>query len=278
MKSRKTYSYTERSLFRYRNWYVVCDLRLKANGGTTKMSKVRGFFSISLNPIAFRAKLAHKIDNIQKDFNVVAKDMSKLNLNRSLVILQPDKSTWRETSSFVFQSEIIGREENKSDILNLLKQIQPNHNVSLVVVVGMGGLGKTALAQAQKMFQKYMWVCVSEDFEVKTILKMILESLKKDAGGDSLEALQQKLQEEVNGQKYLLVLDDVWNEDHLKWRWSNLRTQLMCGGQGSKILVTTRSKLEKKLQTSVKEYRWQSKQLEAFYEQGLTKLISGRIF
>ncbi|MED6193923.1 hypothetical protein PIB30_023763 [Stylosanthes scabra] len=224
-------------------------LRRRANAATKKMSKVRGFFSISHNPIVFRAKLAHKLKNIRKDFNAVAEDMSKLNLNRSLVILKQDESAWRETSSVVLQSEIIGREENKSDILNLLKQENhPNHNVSLVVVVGMGGLGKTALAQlvyntAQEkgMFQKYMWVCVSEDFGVKTILKKMLESLKKDAGGHSLEALQQKVREELNGQKYMLVLDDVWNEDHLKW--SDLRTHLMCGAQGSKILVTTRSML-----------------------------------
>ncbi|XP_057739049.1 uncharacterized protein LOC130956045 isoform X1 [Arachis stenosperma] len=92
----------------------------------------------------------------------------------------------------------------------------------------MGDLGKTALAQLvynaakdQNLFQKYIWVCVSENFEVKTVLKTILESLKKDAGGDSLEALQQKLREALNGQNYMLVLDDVWNEDHLKW--SDLR-------------------------------------------------------
>ncbi|MED6118136.1 hypothetical protein PIB30_000118 [Stylosanthes scabra] len=193
----------------------IQDLRLKANGGTTKMSKVRGFLCISDIAVAFRAKLAHKIDNIQKDIKAVADDMATLNLNRSLVLLKPDESAWRETSSAVLQSEIIGREESKSDIVNLLKQTHPNHNVSLVVVV---------------------------DFGVKTILKKMLESLKKDVGGDlPLQALQQKLQEELNGHKYMLVIDDVWNEVHLKL--SDLRTHLMCGGQGSKILVTTRSKL-----------------------------------
>ncbi|KAL4351108.1 hypothetical protein AHAS_Ahas10G0209000 [Arachis hypogaea] len=194
------------------------------------MSQVCSFFSKSVNPILFRAKLARKIENIQKEFNNVAKEMSKLNLNRSSVILKQDECGWRETSSSVLESEIIGREENKSDIVKLLKQTHPNQNVSLiVVVVGMGGLGKTALAQLvynaakdQNLFQKYIWVCVSENFEVKTVLKKILESLKKDAGGDSLEALQQKLREALNGQNYMLVLDDVWNEDHLKW--SDLRS------------------------------------------------------
>ncbi|QHN78623.1 putative disease resistance protein RGA1 [Arachis hypogaea] len=114
------------------------DLCHKANGASRIMSKVCGFYSISHNPIVFRAKLAHKIENIWRDFNSVAEDMSKLNLNRSLVILKQDESAWRETSSFVLHSEIIGREENKSDIVNSLKQTHPDQSVSLVVIIGMG--------------------------------------------------------------------------------------------------------------------------------------------
>ncbi|QHO04560.1 NB-ARC domain disease resistance protein [Arachis hypogaea] len=95
------------------------------------MSQVRGFFSKSVNPILFRAKLARKIENVRKEFNNVAQDMSKLNVNRSLIILKQDEFD----SSSVLQSEIIGREQNKSDIVNLLKQTHPNQNVSLIVVV-----------------------------------------------------------------------------------------------------------------------------------------------
>ncbi|RYR32221.1 hypothetical protein Ahy_A10g046816 isoform C [Arachis hypogaea] len=78
------------------------------------MSQVCSFFSKSVNPILFRAKLARKIENIQKEFNNVAEEMSKLNLNRSSVILKQDECGWRETSSSVLESEIIGREENKN--------------------------------------------------------------------------------------------------------------------------------------------------------------------
>ncbi|MED6174877.1 hypothetical protein PIB30_073112 [Stylosanthes scabra] len=205
----------------------IKDLRRKANGGSKKMSKVRGFLSISDNPIAFCAKLAHKIEKIRKSFNDVAEDMSKLKLNPSCVVLKHDENSWRETSSFVLQSEIIGRENDKTRIVNLLRQTDPDHNVSLWWLLVWGVWARQPL--------------LSWYFEVKTILKKILESLKKDASGDTLEALQQRVQEELNEQKYMLVLDDVWSEDHLVW--SNLRTHLMCGGRGSKILVTTRSML-----------------------------------
>ncbi|CAI8608232.1 unnamed protein product [Vicia faba] len=43
------------------------------------------------------------------------------------------------------------------------------------------------------------------------------------------------------GKKYLLVLDDIWNESFEKW--ARLRTYLMCGAQDNMVLVTTRSKV-----------------------------------
>ncbi|XLR49278.1 hypothetical protein HN51_033530 [Arachis hypogaea] len=68
----------------------IKDLRRK------RMSQVRGFFSKSVNPILFRAKLARKIENIRKEFNNVAQDMSKLNLNQSSVILKQDAGVFKE--------------------------------------------------------------------------------------------------------------------------------------------------------------------------------------
>jgi len=41
--------------------------------------------------------------------------------------------------------------------------------------------------------------------------------------------------------KFLLVLDDVWNEDRNKW--IELRDLLIDGSKGSKIIVTSRSDL-----------------------------------
>ncbi|XP_061369963.1 putative disease resistance protein RGA1 [Gastrolobium bilobum] len=229
----------------------IKDLRRKVNDHSKVMSKVRDFFS-SENPLAFRSKLARKIEKIQKQFSDVAEDISKLKLNSSLVILKQNENAWRETGSFVLQSDIIGREENKNEIIDLLMQTNTNDNVSLIAIVGIGGLGKTALAQlvyndsqVQELFDKRIWVCVSEDFEVKTVLKKMLKSLKKDEVGDlEVDILQKKLHEELNGPRYMLVLDDVWNESQLKW--NVLRTHLMHGGQGSKILVTTRSTMVSK--------------------------------
>jgi len=114
----------------------------------------------------------------------------------------------------------------------------------------MGGLGKTALAQlvyndeeVQNLFEKRMWVCVSDNFDVKTILKNMLQSLHiKNEVIDNLsfDNLQNMLRDNLTGKRYLLLLDDVWNKSLEKW--DRLVTYLMCGAEGSKVVVTTRDK------------------------------------
>ncbi|KAM3326876.1 hypothetical protein P3S67_002002 [Capsicum chacoense] len=48
-----------------------------------------------------------------------------------------------------------------------------------------------------------------------------------------------KLGFRVDWKKYLLVLDEVWNKDNLKW--PRLKNMLVGGTKGSKILLTTHS-------------------------------------
>ncbi|MCH80210.1 CC-NBS-LRR resistance protein [Trifolium medium] len=227
--------------------FVIQDMIYKRDEAhRNKVTKV--LHSLSPNRIAFRHKMAHEIEKVQKQFNDVVKDMSGLNLNPHIVVVEQSNNVRRETCSFVLESDIIGREDDKKEIINLLKQHHGNQNVSLGAIVGIGGLGKTALAQlvyndgeVQNLFEKHMWVCVSETFEVKTILKKMLESLTKNKIDDSLslDNLQNMFRDNLNGKRYLLVLDDVWNDNYEKW--AQLRTYLMCGARGSKVLVTTRS-------------------------------------
>ncbi|XP_027337845.1 putative disease resistance protein RGA1 [Abrus precatorius] len=200
-----------------------------------------------------------KIKQIGESFNGVAKEMKDLNLcPRSIMVKQTD-SGWRETCSFVLETDIIGRDDSKKEIISLLRQPHENQKVSVIAIVGLGGLGKTALAQlvynhleVQEFFEMQMWVCVSDDFDVKTILKKILESITGDQIEVSLGNLQRKLHEKISGKKYLLVLDDTWNDRHDKW--AELRKYLMCGAQDSKILVTTRSENVAKAMTASTSY------------------------
>lgn len=156
----------------------------------------------------------------------------------------------REIQSFVLEEEIIGRDENKNQIVRML--LDSDHNdrdLSVIPIVGIGGLGKTTLAQlvyndrnVQQHFELKYWVCISEISSFNELVRKILESIAKcDCGQWSVEQLQSHLREAMNNKKYLLVLDDVWDED--RERWLCLRRLLCAGKQGSKIIVTSRSKV-----------------------------------
>jgi len=114
----------------------------------------------------------------------------------------------------------------------------------------VGGLGKTTLAKlifkdtnTDACFPLKMWVCVSNDFELRNLLIKILNSTpnsnRENFNNLETEQLQNRLRNTLQVQKFLLVLDDVWNE--VPERWHELKEIIDVGVEGSEILVTTRS-------------------------------------
>ena len=73
--------------------------------------------------------------------------------------------------------DVIGREEDKEAIIGCLLDPTVKENVSVLPIVGIGGLGKMTVAQLvfndEKVnhFELKLWVCVSEKFDVKIIVK-----------------------------------------------------------------------------------------------------------
>ncbi|XP_026417169.1 disease resistance protein RGA2-like [Papaver somniferum] len=225
-----------------------------------KIDKVRAFVTFS-NPLAFRLKMAHKIEDINRKLDEIASDKDKFQLQvTSGSICSAHNQTikpWnRVTSSFVDELKIVGRENEKLDIVKMLMTIHTSSSVSfrheekvpVVSIVGMGGIGKTALAQLvfkddtiEKSFELRIWVCVSDNFDIYRILRNIVESITRTKYDDvsNMEVLVGNVHEKLSGRRYLLVLDDMWNENAEDWE--NLRSLLNVGARGSKLLVTTRN-------------------------------------
>ncbi|XP_017180012.3 putative disease resistance protein RGA3 [Malus domestica] len=152
----------------------------------------------------------------------------------------------RITSSFVDVSNIFGR-ENEQDVLitKLLTDSSEQGRGTLIIpIVGMGGMGKTTLAQlvyndpkVKTHFEKRIWVCASDPFEEIEIAKAIIGNDLPSS--NELDDVLRAVSASIEGKKFLLVLDDVWTRDRKKWEQLEVAL-IQSGGRGSRILVTTR--------------------------------------
>ncbi|KAL0927786.1 hypothetical protein M5K25_001996 [Dendrobium thyrsiflorum] len=161
----------------------------------------------------------------------------------------------RETG-YLPENDLIGRGKEKEIVMNWLRnpsndqyQTTMYGNISLLCIVGYGGMGKTTLVQhvykdeITKEFDLKMWVSVSNNSDVKKVIADMLECLQKERPPfKTLAELQRRVEEEVKSKKFLLILDDIWEEDEKdKSKWEVVLPALASGGFGSKILVTTRT-------------------------------------
>ncbi|PPS01118.1 hypothetical protein GOBAR_AA19540 [Gossypium barbadense] len=224
-------------------------LRKDLMGGKKLMKEVRLFFSSS-NQFAYGLKIGRKIKAIKAR---LASIESKANTFGFMVRDRPLETSFmtkkrQQTHSFVPKDKIIGRDNDKATLQKLVLEFESEENVYIIPIVGFGGLGKTALAQfvysdemVKTHFELMIWVCVSDVFDVKLIVENIIESATGQAPDQHLkmEQLQIQLREKIGGKKYLLVLDDIWNEE--RENWVSLKELLIGGAEGSRIIVTTRS-------------------------------------
>ncbi|TYI48295.1 hypothetical protein E1A91_D13G237500v1 [Gossypium mustelinum] len=229
--------------------------------------KVRVLGSCCL-PLSFSLKMSHKIKDINGRLGELATEWN------SFVLRQYSDNRHvfrRETISFVHSSDVIGRDEDKENIISMLMKPSEDQNVPVIPIVGLGGLGKTTLAQlvfnddrVTRLFPLKIWICVSEEFDLSRLLKLIIESVNAEVRCDdlTLEALQARLRSLLNYKKFLLVLDDVWNEN--KAKWVELRNLLRStdGFSPSKIIVTTRSLNVALIMSSIPPYMLKGLPLE----------------
>nr|XP_048331719.1 putative disease resistance protein RGA4 isoform X2 [Ziziphus jujuba var. spinosa] len=228
-------------------------LRRRVMPGNKMRKQVCIFFSSS-NQLAFALKMGHRIKEIRESLDEI-RIQRDFHLDKRVEETKSVSAKARETYSFVREEEVIGRDDERMKILQLLLQDdETKENVSTITIVGIGGLGKTTLAQlvfndamVQKHFEPRLWVCVSDVFEMRPIVGNIIKSATNSSPDQHLamDQLQNLLRKQIDGKRYFLVLDDVWNEDRKKWL--ELKSLLMGGARGSRILVTTRSENVAKL-------------------------------
>jgi len=219
-----------------------------------KSSQLRKFTSLK-----FRHKIGNRLEEIKGRLDDIADRRNKFSLQTGVTLRESpnEVAEWRQTSAFITEPEVFGREDDKEKIIKFLLTQAKDSDLSIYPVSGLGGLGKTTLLQSvyndvtvSSNFKTKVWVCVSENFSVNRILCSIIEFITDKKYDDlNLNARQKKVQELLQGKRYLVVLDDVWNQNEqlesglTQDRWNKLKSVLSCGSKGSSILVSTRDEV-----------------------------------
>ncbi|XP_052297171.1 putative disease resistance RPP13-like protein 1 isoform X4 [Citrus sinensis] len=217
--------------------------------------------------IQFDYAMMSKIKEINDRFQDIEERIGSLNLIKSSAGGSKKARQRQETTSLVEEAKVYGRETEKKEIVELLLKddSRKDGGFSVIPIIGMGGLGKTTLAQlvyndkqVEDHFNLKAWTCVSDDFDVSRLTKSILISIAPGQNVDNhdLNKLQEELKKQLFGKKFLLVLDDVWNENYTDW--VHLSLSFQAGAQGSKIVVTTRNEEVAKIMSLDQAYELKS--------------------
>nr|UBY07135.1 NBS-LRR disease resistance protein [Dasypyrum villosum] len=119
-------------------------------------------------------------------------------------------------------------------------------DLTVLPIVGPGGIGKTTLVQyiyrnqqVQNHFQVLIWVCVSLSFNLSRLLDEIKTYIPR-VEGEKVGRVEELIEQRLKSKRFLLVLDDIWefsNGDD----WKRLLLPFKASQEkGSMILLTTR--------------------------------------
>ena len=197
-----------------------------------------------------------------------------------------DKDVTRRRSVVLHADfRVVGMDDEKKAILDLLLPAKKEDRRFVVSIVGMGGLGKTTLAKKVfkdskiQSFEIAAWIDVSQQYtddelfrnlyvDVKTSLRKLKERTKtseeiskkigsgqtseeiesgqtyeeiegeerEKVGKMRLDAVTKSLHQSLHKKKYLIVMDDVWEEKV----WEIFGPHLPDDCNGSRVLITTR--------------------------------------
>ncbi|XP_057802237.1 disease resistance protein RPH8A-like [Salvia miltiorrhiza] len=205
---------------------------------------------------SIRARL-DAIDKSRERYGIKSLEEAADSTRRSQVELRRQLAHWEK------DEHLVGMED---DVKKLLREsiMDEKKGHSVAVIQGMGGIGKSTLAReiynhpdvVAGRFECRGWVVVSSEFTPQETIKQLILELPGSDGKKLRELeettkdetylirkLQEMLHQQLQGKNYLIVLDDVWEQQH----WQNLKSAFPIEqDKTSRLLITTRNKITAK--------------------------------
>jgi ABC-type glutathione transport system ATPase component len=149
-------------------------------------------------PIACKKiDVASRMKSIREDLRKINKEFHDFHFSQGSSTTSVEQFyDVRETSSLLPEYPVIGRNAEKQEIIKKLSTSSKNDETVVVAVHGIGGMGKSTLAQLvynDAQFEEYdhrIWVYVSQDFNLKEIGKSIISQLPIEGGQQNRDTQQ----------------------------------------------------------------------------------------
>ncbi|KAL2492660.1 Disease resistance RPP8-like protein 3 [Abeliophyllum distichum] len=191
----------------------------------------------------------HKLEEVIKEIDSIKKRVEKIEDESDFQDQQQQRSMIHVESSRIApggKSTVVGFDDDLLEIKTRL--IGGSSDLQTVALVGMGGSGKTTVAEKiyddafiEHYFDTRAWVTVSQNYNVQKILLDLLNCIKElsnEMHNESIEKLVELLYKTLKGRRYLIVMDDVW--DTKFWDDASLKFVFPNDKNGSRIMLTTR--------------------------------------
>ncbi|CAO2046649.1 unnamed protein product [Urochloa humidicola] len=186
-----------------------------------------------------------KVKKVWEKYHEIASDREALRLGPEDGEVRPRPSARAPTSS-LSSGKLYGREGEVHRLFELLFSEDCGCRVfSVVSVVGMAGVGKTAVVQhacndqrVRDSFDCFIWIYSGQGVDVMSTTKTMVQA----CGGDTrditeLSLLQGLLVDLLKQKRFLIVLDELWCIE--KAVWELLEGPLRFARRGSKVVVTS---------------------------------------
>ncbi|CAI9101981.1 OLC1v1000161C1 [Oldenlandia corymbosa var. corymbosa] len=139
---------------------------------------------------------------------------------------------------------MVGLKDQKEEIICLLTR--GSHQRDIISIVGMPGIGKTTFADNVVKSPSVMYhfpirarCCVSQTYKKRDLLLDVLShiiTVESNTYAMSDSDLEQLLYRKLKGQRYLIIMDDMWSTK----AWDDLKLSFPDDKNGSRILITSR--------------------------------------